>query len=138
MISSGIEELGNVRWELAGTLLLVWILCYFCIWKGVRWTGKVENSSNFSTIFHEFSHFQVVWFTALFPYVLLTILLVRGITLPGAMEGIRFYVTPNLSKLRESEVWIDAVTQIFFSYGLGLGTLMALGSYNKYNNNVYK
>lgn len=41
-ISQGIEEIGSLRWELALCLLLAWILCYFCVWKGVRSTGKVE------------------------------------------------------------------------------------------------
>jgi hypothetical protein len=47
---------------------------------------------------------QVVWFTALFPYVVLFILMIRGMTLDGAMTGIHFYLTPNITKLKESQV----------------------------------
>ncbi|XP_059379297.1 solute carrier family 6 member 6a [Carassius carassius] len=119
-ISSGIDEVGSLKWELALCLLAVWIICFFCIWKGVKSTGKV------------------VYFTATFPFLMLIVLLVRGVTLPGAAEGIKFYLYPNLTRLKDPEVWIDAGTQIFFSYAICLGAMTSLGSYNKYKYNCYR
>uniref|UniRef100_UPI001ED7EF39 sodium- and chloride-dependent betaine transporter-like n=1 Tax=Scatophagus argus TaxID=75038 RepID=UPI001ED7EF39 len=119
-VSGGIEELGSVRWELALCLLACWVFCYFSIWKGVRSSGKVA------------------YFTATFPYVMLLILLIRGVTLPGAWEGIYYYLYPDLNHLANLEVWIEAGSQICFSFSITLGILNVLGSYNDYNNNCYK
>ncbi|XP_033506574.1 sodium- and chloride-dependent betaine transporter-like isoform X1 [Epinephelus lanceolatus] len=119
-MSRGIEELGSVRWELALCLLAAWVFCYFSIWKGVRSSGKVA------------------YFTATFPYVMLLILLIRGLTLPGAGEGIHYYLHPNLNRLANLEVWIEAGSQICFSYSVTTGTLTVLGSYNRHHNNCYK
>uniref|UniRef100_A0A7N8Y077 Transporter n=1 Tax=Mastacembelus armatus TaxID=205130 RepID=A0A7N8Y077_9TELE len=119
-ITSGIEEMGPVKWDLALCLLLVWVICFFCIWKGVKSTGKV------------------VYITATFPFVMLIVLLIRGVTLPGAAAGIKFYLYPDLTRLKDPEVWIDAGTQIFFSYAICLGAMTSLGSYNKYKYNCYR
>ncbi|KAM4587452.1 sodium- and chloride-dependent GABA transporter 3 isoform 1-T2 [Odontesthes bonariensis] len=119
-ISDGIEHMGGMRWELAMCLALAWFICYFCIWKGPKSTGKV------------------VYVTATFPYVMLLVLLVRGVTLPGAFDGIKFYLYPDISRLSDPQVWVDAGTQIFFSYAICLGCLTALGSYNAYDNNCYR
>uniref|UniRef100_A0A8C6U7E3 Transporter n=1 Tax=Neogobius melanostomus TaxID=47308 RepID=A0A8C6U7E3_9GOBI len=113
-LSSGIHDLGSLNWDLVLCSLVAWTMCYFCIWKGV------------------------VYFTATFPYLMLIVLLIRGVTLPGAMNGIHYYLYPDLSRLSDPQVWMDAGTQIFFSFAICLGCLTALGSYNKYNNNCYR
>ncbi|XP_037658548.1 sodium- and chloride-dependent taurine transporter isoform X3 [Choloepus didactylus] len=119
-LSSGIDHLGSLKWDLALCLLLVWLICFFCIWKGVKSTGKV------------------VYITATFPFLMLLVLLVRGLTLPGAGIGIKFYLYPDISRLEDPQVWIDAGTQIFFSYAICLGAMTSLGSYNKYKYNSYR
>lgn len=47
---------------------------------------------------------QVVYFTATFPYLILVMLLIRGVTLPGAWKGIQFYLTPQFHYLLSSKV----------------------------------
>jgi len=118
--SKGIGDLGTIKWDIALCLLAVYLICYFSLWKGISTSGKV------------------VWFTALFPYAVLLILLIRGITLPGSANGIYYYLNPDFKKLLEARVWVDAATQVFFSLGPGFGVLMAFASYNKYHNNVYR
>lgn len=51
-----------------------------------------------------FSSLQVVYFTATFPYVMLLVLLIRGLTLPGASRGIQFYLYPDLGRLADPQV----------------------------------
>uniref|UniRef100_A0A8C1VG52 Transporter n=1 Tax=Cyprinus carpio TaxID=7962 RepID=A0A8C1VG52_CYPCA len=130
--SKGINDLGLPRWELTLCLILVVFILCFSLWKGVKSSGKV------------------VYVTATMPYIVLLVLLIRGITLPGAMNGIRAYLHIDLKKLNNPQmdchsffffllqVWIDAATQIFFSLGAGFGVLIAFASYNKFDNNCYR
>jgi NSS family neurotransmitter:Na+ symporter len=61
-------------------------------------------------------------------FVILLILMVRALTLPGAMEGVKFYLYPDFSKISPSVVLI-ALGQAFFSLSLGMGAMLTYGSY---------
>ncbi|KAM9391478.1 sodium- and chloride-dependent GABA transporter ine [Pholidichthys leucotaenia] len=118
--TNGIEEVGGIRWELFGYLLLAWFIVYLCIFKGVKSTGKV------------------VYFTAIFPYFLLFALLINNVQLPGATDGILYFVTPVWSKLFSVKVWVGAAAQVFNSLGISFGYLISMASYNKFNNNILR
>ncbi|KAH9524608.1 Sodium- and chloride-dependent taurine transporter [Bulinus truncatus] len=119
-LSPGLHEMGQFKWDLTLCFLFTWIIVYLCICKGIKSSGKI------------------MYFTATSPYFFLIVLLVKSSTLDGAKEGVAYYVTPNFTMLLNSQVWVDAGTQIFFSSSIALGTLTALGSYNKFNHNSYR
>uniref|UniRef100_A0A8C6U8D9 Transporter n=1 Tax=Neogobius melanostomus TaxID=47308 RepID=A0A8C6U8D9_9GOBI len=117
-ISPNIEYNGGVHTGQALCLTLAWCLTFLFIVKGVKWSGKV------------------MYVTATFPYVVLTIYLIRALTLNGATNGIIYLFTPKMEELANPITWVNAATQIFISLAVGFGPLIAFSSYNQYNYNV--
>jgi NSS family neurotransmitter:Na+ symporter len=60
--------------------------------------------------------------------VMLVILMIRALTLDGAMEGLKFYLYPDFSKLSGNSILL-AMGQAFFSLSLGMGAMITYGSY---------
>ncbi|XP_046360333.1 sodium- and chloride-dependent glycine transporter 1-like [Haliotis rufescens] len=119
-MSSGVTEVGNIQWHLLLCFMGAWLLIFLCLMKGVKSLGKV------------------VYVTATIPYLLLTIILIRGVTLPGSYEGIIFYLKPDFTKLLHPQVWIEAGSQVFYSLGPAWGLLIVMSSHNKFTNNCLR
>lgn len=113
------EDWGEFHWTLCLFLLISWIVLYACLARGVQSSGKAA------------------YFTTIFPIVLLTVLLCRGASLDGAWEGVSYYITPRWETLLDANVWGDAASQVFYSFGIGCGSLITLSSYSKFSNNCH-
>lgn len=119
--SEGLHDPGPVRWPLALCLLAAWIIIFLCMLKGIRSSGKVKNKKTLlflsapvqkmcTTVPHVFTllFFQVVYVTATFPYFVLIVLIIRGATLEGSLQGVAFYLTPDWSRLANAQVFLMA------------------------------
>ncbi|XP_068710937.1 sodium-dependent neutral amino acid transporter B(0)AT3-like isoform X1 [Montipora foliosa] len=118
--SSSIEESGGLVWHLVLVLLVAWAVVFLCMMRGVQSAGKA------------------VYFTATFPYIVLTIFFGRGVSLEGAGAGVAYMFKPQFSKLANPQVWLEAATQIFFSLSVAFGGLIAMSSYNPVHNNCHR
>ncbi|CAG5128757.1 unnamed protein product, partial [Candidula unifasciata] len=119
-LSSGFEDMGGLPWHTSLALFLAVAAMFACIIQGVHSVGKV------------------VYVTATVPYILLTLLIIQGATLPGAIDGVLFYIWPDFWKLTHIQTWVEACIQVFSSLGPAYGGLITMASYNKFNNNCMR
>ncbi|RLC49829.1 MAG: sodium-dependent transporter [Candidatus Cloacimonadota bacterium] len=112
-LTEGPYQLGGFQLPILISLIIGWILIVGAVWKGVKTVSKV------------------VYVTVFLPWLLLVVFVVRGITLPGSMEGIKYYLFPHFEQLLNPSVWISAYGQIFYSLSIGFGIMIAYSSFLK-------
>ena len=98
-------------WPVVIGLAIAWLAIIFAIWRGVWTVGKV------------------IYATVFIPWLLLVIFVIRGVTLPGAVEGIRFYLVPHFEQLLNWNLWVAAYGQVFYSLSVGFGIMIAYASF---------
>ena len=108
----------TISWPVLGCLLLAWAFAYFCIRNGTTTVGKV------------------VKFTVSLPVICLLIMAVRGMMMPGAMSGIAKLFIPKWSALGDSNLWVDAVGQVFYSLSTSMAIMFAYGSFLDEKSNI--
>ena len=91
-------------------LVISYVIIYFAMWKGIQ-------SSSY-----------IVYITVPMPYILMAILLIKGLTLDGAGIGLKYLFKPDLSKLGNLKIWEDAMVQIMYSSGVSFGPLLFYAS----------
>ncbi|KAL1444841.1 hypothetical protein MTO96_029436, partial [Rhipicephalus appendiculatus] len=117
-ISSGIDEPGRIKVDLTVSLFIAWVFVCITLLKGIKTSGKV------------------VYITAPAPFIILTVLLIRGVTLPGARTGIAYLFIPQWDKILSGFVWQQACQQIFYSLGASMGTIICMASFNDFRNDL--
>jgi len=112
MVSNGPFDIGQLRIPIVLSLLLVWFFNWFIVFRGVQ-KGLEKANKIFMPLL----------------FLLITVIVLWGLRLPGAKEGIMVYVRPDFSRLFDMKVWTDAFSQIFFTLSLGFGIMIAYASY---------
>ncbi|CCD65393.1 Sodium-dependent transporter snf-12 [Caenorhabditis elegans] len=112
--------LGPLQSHLVLSLAAAWLLVFFGVFKGL---GSIAQTMNV---------------TATVPYLLLSILLLRGISLPGANKGLTFLFTVDSTKLWKWQIWKSAAEQVFYELGIDAGPLISMAAFSRYRNNIYR
>lgn len=101
---------GELVGRIVGCTAVSYVTAYFAVWKGLKSVG------------------QMVYFTALLPYITILILLIKGLTLPGCGGGLYYLFVADFTPISKTITWKEAATQILFSSRVGYGPYLYYGS----------
>ena len=119
-ITESIEETGSSQTCLLLVFIMAWAMIFLFMRNGIESSGKV------------------MYFTATFPFLVLLIFLIRGLTLEGSSNGLQYLLKIDGSKLLDIDLWLDAASQVFYSIGIGGGGVIAFASYCPQDQNVMR
>ncbi|MDK2934655.1 MAG: neurotransmitter:Na+ symporter, family [Clostridiales bacterium] len=105
-------NLGEMHWYILVAMAFIWFMNWYVCYKGI--SAGIEKFN------------KIVLPTLL---VIMVIIVIRGLTLPGAVQGLETLLHPNWEKVLDYKVWIAAYGQIFFSLSIALGVMMTYASY---------
>ena len=105
-------SLGSFNLGVAIPLIIVWVIIFASVIGGVK--DGIEKANKI--------------FMPLLA-ILVVIILIRGITLPGALAGLDYMFKPDFSKLLNPQVWIAAYGQVFYSMSVAFGIMITYSSY---------
>ncbi len=114
-------QIGQIRTPIFFGLMFIWFLNWLIVYRGVQKGLELANKIFMPLLF-----------------VLTAVLVFWSLNLKGASIGIKAYLTPDLKKLANPKVWIDAYSQIFFTLSLGFGIMIAYASYLPERSNITK
>ncbi len=110
-ISDGPGQLGGFSIPVLIGFIITWVVIYLILRNGAAGVGKA------------------VMITVPLPVICLLILIVRALTLPGAISGLNYFLEPDFSVIFDPGVWIAAYGQVFFTLSLGMAVMIAYASY---------
>jgi NSS family neurotransmitter:Na+ symporter len=111
-LSPGVFQIGGIPLHILASLAFVWFITWLICFREIN---------------HGIEKACLIFMPLLF--VLTLVLVGWGLTLPGAWEGIKWYLKPDFSKIASWKVWMAAYSQIFFTLTLGFGVMIAYASY---------
>lgn len=105
-------QLGNMQLNILLVLIFVWAINFIVLYFGVK--GGIEKANK-------------VFMPLLF--ISIVVITIRGLTLPGAFNGLDFLFAPDFSKIFDGKVWIAAYGQVFMSLSICFGIMLVYSGY---------